>query len=117
MSYDISLVNKDTDEQLYINEEHNLTGGTYAVGGTKELYLNITFNYCNIYKEYDLYIPDLDNQLVVDVISKLCSVYAEMEGEPSDNYWEPTEGNAKRALKNLITLCSMAPDAKIKVAY
>lgn len=117
MSYDINLVDKDTGEYLYTNDEHNLTGGTYAVGGTKELYLNITFNYYKIFKEYNLYIPDLDNQLVADVLSNLCSTYAEMEGEPSDNYWEATEGNAKKALKNLIALCSLAPDARIKVAY
>lgn len=117
MSYDINLVDKDTGELLYTNQEHNLKGGTYAIDGTKELYLNITFNYYDFYKQHDFWIPELDGKLVKDVIAKLYSIYYELKGEPSKNYWDATEGNAKAALGCLITLCSQAPDARIKVAY
>lgn len=39
------------------------------------------------------------------------------EGHTLDNYWVPTERNARNALKNLLSLLMLAPDnAKIEVA-
>ena len=45
MSYDISLVDPVTKEQLYSDVAHDMRGGTYALGGTTELWLNITWNW------------------------------------------------------------------------
>ena len=114
MSYDIYLIDKDTGEELKSKEPHNIRGGSYAEGDVT-LYLNITFNYHDAYKKHGLWLPELDQRLVKDVISKLFSVYNQLEGEPSVNYWEATDGNAKKALGDLIKLCSLAPEAKIKV--
>lgn len=51
MSYDISLVDPVTRETLHSDSPHMMTGGMYAVGGTTELWLNITYNYANYYYE------------------------------------------------------------------
>ena len=51
MSYDITLNDRVTGETLHVNSPHFMTGGTYAVGGTTELWLNITYNYAHYYYE------------------------------------------------------------------
>ena len=51
MSYDISLVDPVTKEELHSDALHDMRGGTYAVGGTTELWLNITCNYAHYYYE------------------------------------------------------------------
>jgi hypothetical protein len=40
MSYDIRLIDPITKETLELEEPHNLRGGTYAMGGTPEAWLN-----------------------------------------------------------------------------
>ena len=51
MSYDISLKDPVTKQTIELNEPHFMQGGTYAMGGTKELWLNITYNYSHYYYE------------------------------------------------------------------
>ena len=50
MSYDIQLVDPVTRETLTIDEPHHLMGGTYCMGGTRELRLNVTYNYCDRFR-------------------------------------------------------------------
>ena len=49
MSYEISLVDPVTKETLEADFVHQITGGTYTVGGTRKLELNVTWNYCKFY--------------------------------------------------------------------
>ena len=49
MSYDISLCDPVTKEPLWCEKPHMMRGGNYAVGGTTELWLNITYNYAGYY--------------------------------------------------------------------
>ena len=51
MSYDIRLVDPVTKEPLYSDVPHEMRGGMYCIGGTTELWLNITYNYANYYYE------------------------------------------------------------------
>ena len=51
MSYDITLNDPVTGEPIELKEPHMIRGGTYAVGGTTELWLNITYNYAEYYYE------------------------------------------------------------------
>lgn len=51
MSYDINLKDPVTKETIELDEPHFMRGGTFAVGGTKELWLNITYNYSHYYYE------------------------------------------------------------------
>ena len=49
MSYDIYLKDPVTEETIEFDEYHFMTGGTYALGGTSEAWLNITYNYADYY--------------------------------------------------------------------
>lgn len=51
MSYDIMLKDPVTRETIEINEPHFMRGGTYQVGGSTELWLNVTYNYGHYYYE------------------------------------------------------------------
>ena len=45
MSYDISLCDPVTHKPLKADSTHFIAGGMRAMGGTKELWLNVTYNY------------------------------------------------------------------------
>ena len=49
MSYDIYLRDRVTKETVHFDTPHQMAGGTYAVGGTTEAWLNITYNYAQWY--------------------------------------------------------------------
>lgn len=51
MSYDIYLCDPVTEENLNATEPHQIQGGVYAMGGTTELWLNVTYNYSRYYYE------------------------------------------------------------------
>lgn len=51
MSYDIELKDPVTKETIEIEDAHFMRGGTYQLGGSKQLWLNITYNYANYYYE------------------------------------------------------------------
>lgn len=55
MSYDISLTDPVTGETLELDTPHHMRGGTYAVGGTTEAHLNVTWNYAKHY--YRVFTP------------------------------------------------------------
>ena len=55
MSYYISLCDPLTHEILETEEPHFIRGGTYAMNGTKELWLIITYNYAQIYYRPDFF--------------------------------------------------------------
>lgn len=55
MSYDISLCDPVTHETLEADSTHFIAGGTRAIGGTKELWLNITWNYGKFYYRDDVF--------------------------------------------------------------
>ena len=48
MSYDIRIKRHD-GTAVQLRERHNCTGGTYALGGTREAWLNVTYNYSSIF--------------------------------------------------------------------
>ena len=49
MSYDINIVDLSTGETIETADPHHIAGGTYQVGGTTRLWLNITYNYSRFY--------------------------------------------------------------------
>jgi hypothetical protein len=54
MSYDISLCDPVTHETLEVDDTHFVAGGTHSIGGTKELWLNITYNYGKYFRRDDV---------------------------------------------------------------
>lgn len=54
MSYDISLRDPITHEEIEVDEPHFMRGGTYQIGGCQTLWLNITYNYGQYYRREDV---------------------------------------------------------------
>ena len=115
MSYDIEFCDPVDGRVIELDTPHMMRGGTYVIGGTTELYLNITFNYAPNYAKHDFNVCDLNGKSAVDCIPTLERVISELGDDVSSNYWDATDGNAKKALIHLLTMAKMRPDAIIKV--
>lgn len=131
MSYDIELVDQITGKTLDLDAPHHMRGGTYAVGGTTQAHLNITYNYYRHFRRVfdDLSRPrDKAPQYMIDegvpavgirtiygltgaeslpILDRAISMLGD---DVDEDYWKPTEGNAKRVLIQLRTLAAMRPD-------
>lgn len=115
MSYDISLCDPVTHETLEVDDTHFVAGGTRTIGGTKELWLNITYNYGNQFRRDDVLgrkgIRSIYGKTGAESIPILEKAISAL-GDDVDNsdYWNATEGNAKRALYGLLAFAKMRPD-------
>lgn len=117
MSYDIKLHDPISREPIELEAKHFMRGGTYAIDGTSEAWLSITYNYSEFYYEAEpekgiraIYgmtgaesIPVLQN--MIDQITKKYP-----NAETSENYWNATPGNAIKPLHQLIAMAKMRPD-------
>ena len=112
MSYDIDLRDPVTKEVLHLEHAHHMRGGTYAIGGTTEAHLNVTYNYGKHYYRVlgDKGIRTIYGMTGAESIPILKEAAEKLANDVHDNYWEPTEGNAKGALMQLIALATMRPD-------
>ena len=116
MSYDISLRNPVTGETICIEDPHFMQGGTYQLGGTTELWLNITYNYAKYY--YSVYPENGIREIYgktgaesIPMLNKMISDIVEKEGKEVDSdYWKATPGNAIAPLYQLIAMAKMRPD-------
>ena len=115
MSYDVYFCDPVSKEVIELDEPQFMRGGTYAVGGTKMLALNVTYNYYKNYAPHSFSIKDLDGKTAVDAIPDLDRVIGLLGDETDSDYWKPVDGNAKRALIQLRTMAKMRPDAVIEV--
>lgn len=111
MSYDIELRHPVTNATLELDEPHQMRGGTYQVGGTRQLELNVTYNYA---KHYQAFGPNgirtLYGKTGAESIPLLDAVIATLGDDVDRDYWTATEGNAKAALCQLRALATMRPD-------
>lgn len=126
MSYDIRLIDHTTHKVLEAENPHFMQGGTFCPGGTKELWLNITYNYaamlCKVLqrdvidqsngRRTTLVGLDAINGLyAAETISMLRKAINSLSDEgANESYWHPTEGNVKKALIQLKALADMRPD-------
>lgn len=117
MSYSLYLTDKQTGEVLTTSTRHILQGGNYCPYGTDEMWLNITYNYSPLYKR--VIGPDglhtLEGMTGEESLDILYDAVDKLGDDVVDNYWEPTEGNAKAALKNLIYLAERGPEGIWKI--
>lgn len=123
MSYDINLLDPITKKVIEINDAHFLRGGTYKLGGSTELSLNITYNYSEFLhqmlqpkftpSEDKSGIRSLYGMTALEAIPILEVAISNLKDDVDEDYWKPTEGNTKKALNNLLTMCKMRPDAII----
>lgn len=112
MSYDIYLVDPITKETLHLEQPHHMTGGTYAVGGTTRLHLNITYNYA---QHFDRVFGDEGIRTIyglsgAESISLLRKAIDSLGDSVDPDYWKPTEGNAKASLLQLLAMAQLRPD-------
>lgn len=112
MSYDISLVDPVTKETLEVESPHQIRGGTYAVGGTTEAWLNITYNYGRFYYEVfgEKGIRTIYGMTGAESIPVIKKAMDKLGDDVDPDYWKPTQGNAKRALAGLLALAQLRPD-------
>ena len=113
MGYYIELLDPVTKETLLTEEPHHMRGATYAIGGTTEMSLSVTYNYSDIfYSKLDTEkgFRGLYGKTGAESIPILKEAISKLADDVHDNYWEATEGNAKRALTHLLALAKMRPD-------
>ena len=112
MSYDIRLVDPITRETLQTDRDHQLRGGTYAMGGTDEAWLNITCNYSPHFRrvlDENQGIRVLYGKTALESLPLLASAVQQLGDDVSSDYWAPTEGNARKALLDLMQLAIWLP--------
>lgn len=112
MSYDINLCDPVTRDVLELDDPHDMRGGTYAMGGTREAHLNVTYNYGAIFRKVlgEKGIRTIYGMTGAESIPVLEAAASRLADDATDNYWDDTEGNAKRALLKLVALAKLRPD-------
>lgn len=136
MSYDIYLRDRVTKETVNFDTPHQMAGGTYAVGGTTEAWLNVTYNYAQWYYKDGVFpnngednsgirsiyglsgadsIPVLEHaiktleNMTEDLTEKEIQEYKDGGAR---GYWTPTRANAIRPLYQLLAMAKIRPDAE-----
>lgn len=114
MSYDVTLNDPVTKETIEIGNAHFMQGGTHAIGGTTELWLNITWNYGPIFRRPDVFgeegIRAIYGMTGAESIPVLQNAIANLGDDTDPDYWKATDGNAKRPLCQLLAMAQMRPD-------
>lgn len=135
MSYDIELCDPVTHETLQADSPHQMRGGTYQVGGTTDMWLNVTYNFGKYFRKAfegftcgpDLSDPwrtalakepgYLDGSIRAlyghtggESIPMLKTAISRLGDEMGPDYWHGGEGRAKQALCQLLAMARMRPD-------
>jgi len=112
MSYDIYLKDPNTWDTIELPEKHDVKGGTFAVGGTTEAWINVTYNYAARFEHAfsnDKGVRSIYGLTAAQSIPILEAAMSRLGDDTHPDYWEPTEGNAKEALRGLLELARLAP--------
>ena len=113
---------------------HQMQGGTYAMNGTTEAWLNITYNYSRWYYKPGVFAPTREESKgirtiygmtgaeSISVLKKAIESLESMSEDISDEelrefeeqgatgYWMPTRKNAIKPLYQLLAFAQMRPD-------
>lgn len=86
----------------------------YVVGGTKELCLNITYNYACVFRRPEVLgeggIRSIYGKTGAESIPVLQKAIEALSDEVDPDYWKPAEGNVKKSLYQLLSMARMRPD-------
>ena len=107
------------DDGKPVQIERHQEGGTFVVGGTNDASMSLTFNYCGFYYEHldpEIGIKWIHGQKAKDTIQRLQKAVDRLGDNPSDNYWDSTQGNAGHALAVLLSWATQHPEATWEVS-
>lgn len=109
MSYDIRLVNPD-GTTFEFSTPLDIKGGTYAVGGTTEACINVTYNYSkHFFRVFgEKGIRSLYGVSSRDSTDIIVAAMMQLDNDVHPDYWEDTEGNAKKALADMLLMAIFA---------
>lgn len=134
MSYDICLNEPVTGGTIELEFTHQMSGGTRAIGGTEEAWLNVTYNYSRWYYREDVFPPvngklkgirtiyGLSGAESIPVLERAITGLSSCTDELSENerrdleskkvkgYWLPTRENAIKPLYQLLAMAKLRPD-------
>lgn len=112
MSYDIRLKDATTGKTLCADEIHGVNGGTMVMGGTSELWLNVTYNYGRIFYRLmgEKGIRTIYGMTGAESVPVLEAAIAQLGDDVHADYWAATEGNAKAALNGLLVFARLQPE-------
>lgn len=112
MSYNIKLCEPIDGETIQFEAAHMIRGGNYAISGTSEAWLNVTYNYGKHYRRVfgKKGIRTIYGMTGAESIPVIKAAMEQLGDDVSGNYWEATEGNAKKALAGLLAFAQMRPD-------
>ena len=114
MSHDLRIHDHRTDEQKHFEEPLDLRGGTYAVGGTTEAWLNVTYNYGTHYHTlWGHGLGAFDGKTVEEVRPLAEEAVAALGTERHSDYWKPTKGNAGAAMADLLTMLNACHNSDV----
>ncbi len=113
MSWDVCLGKKKP-----VEVDCHTDGGTYAIGGTDEAELNITYNYSQFY--YDALdkkegLRWLNDRTAYECCDRLKKAIDKLGINRDNDYWKATSGNAGYALNILHKWAKQYPRAKFIV--
>lgn len=113
MSYEIELTDPITGDVLEADAPHQMKGGTFIHGGSPRLELNVTQNYSPYFSRTlgEKGIRGLYGMTGAETIPIMEQAIGQLGDDVDDeDYWNATEGNAKRALLMLLAMARMRPD-------
>lgn len=129
MSYDVNLCDPVTGMILEAEQAHMMAGGTYAVGGTAKMWINITYNYGGWYRKDYAFgedgirsIEGLTGAESIPVLKSAITGLTQRDEDISEEvkqeyirngvsgYWLPTRENAIKPLHQLLAFAQMRPD-------
>ena len=112
MSYDIRLKEPIGGETCTLTVPHHMRGGTYALGGTPKAEINVTYNYVEHFHRVlgEEGIRSIYGMTGAESIPVLEAAAAKLSDDIDPDYWKATEGNAKKAILQLLALARMRPD-------
>jgi len=98
MSYDIYLMDPHTGKNLEIKNKHTISGGTYCVGGTERLWLNVTYNYVKHFKKV---FGKKELELSMGKLLKKQFPYLRMRFQNSEMMWMMIIGNQPKEMPKM----------------
>lgn len=116
MSFWVSL--SDENDDLVFVDLH-AEGGTYAIGGTDQADINVTYNYAKFYFKHldeEKGLRWLHEKQAKDTLERLEKAVEILGTKQETDYWAATEGNAGHALNVLVGWAKQHPEGVWRVS-